>query len=58
MIYGRSRCTGDPDMYYDQRCFEFDGSGTLPVTEIALHEEEVMLSDNHCTVEIAQRVTL
>ena len=27
LVHGRSRCTGDPDMYYDQRCFEFDGSG-------------------------------
>ncbi|TRY78868.1 hypothetical protein TCAL_10650 [Tigriopus californicus] len=26
LVYGRSRCTGDDDMYYDPKCFSFDGS--------------------------------
>ena len=33
LVYGRSRCTGDEDLYYDQRCFEFDGSGTRAPTQ-------------------------
>ena len=28
LVYGRSRCTGDNDLYYDPQCFAFEGSGT------------------------------
>ena len=27
LIYGRTRCTGDDEMYYDPKCFTYDGSG-------------------------------
>lgn len=31
LIYGRSRCTGDDEMYYNSKCFEFDGSGETTI---------------------------
>ena len=27
LIYGAKRCSGDEDLYYDPKCFSFDGSG-------------------------------
>ena len=28
LVHGRSRCSGDADLYYDPQCFAYDGSGT------------------------------
>ncbi len=27
LVYARTRCTGDEELYYDPKCFTFEGSG-------------------------------
>ena len=27
LVYGKRRCTADEEMYYDPKCFAYEGSG-------------------------------